>query len=321
MRPNYICMVICCFSISISQPFTQTLHYKSIKFNSVDKTTGMRMDLNKLDDYFSFIPMQSTHLVEGKTLSVMSFYMMRFEMPNMLYRYFCEDLKRQGKTELLQRALPDSNIWFSGLEPYKEYYFDHPAYADYPVLGVSRDGIHLFCDWLNEKVKSLSIKQWKGKKIFFRLPYEIEWMVAAQGGDNNAVYAWKGPYLRRIRAMAVPANKKWITAYYANFCRIDDSQITRDTDGILLINRSSQTQIAGTLLDEILLTAPVNSYWPNGYGLYNMCGNVREMVQEEGFTKGGGWTDPGGDLQITCRNTYNRAGFPCEGFRLVAIVE
>lgn len=314
MRTKYIFMALFMLVSLNRQTSGQSVKYKDIKFNKIDKSTGLQMDLNKLEDYFSFIPMQSTQLVEGKTLSVMSFYMMRFEMPNMLYRYFCNDLKQQGKTELLAKALPDSNIWFSGLSPYKEYYFNHPAYAHYPVLGVSREGIALFCDWLNEKVKTLTLKNWKGKKVRFRLPFEIEWMVAAQGGDSNAVYAWKGPYLRQ-------GATRWKGDYMANFCRINDGDIVRDNSGEFKVQVNSINQVAGSLRREVDLTAPVLNYWPNGYGLYNMCGNVREIVQEEGFTKGGSYIDPGGDLRITSRNIFKRDGFPCEGFRLVAMVE
>jgi hypothetical protein len=51
-----------------------------------------------------------------------------------------------------------------------------------------------------------------------------------------------------------------------------------------------------------------------------MTGNVREMVQEEGFTKGGSWFDPGGECTIEFRNTYHKEGYPCEGFRIIAVV-
>jgi formylglycine-generating enzyme required for sulfatase activity len=68
------------------------------------------------------------------------------------------------------------------------------------------------------------------------------------------------------------------------------------------------------------ITAPVLNYWPNAYGLFCMTGNVREMVQEEGFTKGGSWFDPGGECTIEFRNTYHKEGYPCEGFRIIAVV-
>jgi gliding motility-associated lipoprotein GldJ len=38
--------------------------------------------------------------------------------------------------------------------------------------------------------------------------------------------------------------------------------------------------IAGRLNDAADITAPVYSYWPNDYGLYNMAGNVSEWVMD-----------------------------------------
>ena len=38
--------------------------------------------------------------------------------------------------------------------------------------------------------------------------------------------------------------------------------------------------IAGYLNDNADVTAPVYSYWPNDYGLYNMAGNVSEWVMD-----------------------------------------
>jgi formylglycine-generating enzyme required for sulfatase activity len=38
--------------------------------------------------------------------------------------------------------------------------------------------------------------------------------------------------------------------------------------------------IAGRLNDNADITAPVSSYWPNDYGLYNMAGNVAEWVMD-----------------------------------------
>ena len=38
--------------------------------------------------------------------------------------------------------------------------------------------------------------------------------------------------------------------------------------------------VAGYLNDNADVTAPVYSYWPNDYGLYNMAGNVSEWVMD-----------------------------------------
>ena len=38
--------------------------------------------------------------------------------------------------------------------------------------------------------------------------------------------------------------------------------------------------VAGNLNDNADITAPVRSFWPNDYGLYNMAGNVSEWVMD-----------------------------------------
>lgn len=44
--------------------------------------------------------------------------------------------------------------------------------------------------------------------------------------------------------------------------------------------RGDNMGVAGALNDNADVTAPVFSYWPNDYGLYNMAGNVSEWVMD-----------------------------------------
>lgn len=312
MRYSFIIPVLLCGAMSLQ---AQSKH---IKFTSNKKAP---VNLEHIESWFTYVPSTTYKAEDERTISAKGFFMMRFETPNMLYRLFVNDLKASGKLVELEKALPDTNSWFSGLDPYKEYYFRHPAYDKFPVVQVSREGVKLFCDWLNEKIKTVSLKTWKNKKVTFRLPTEIEWMVAAAGDNPEAIYAWKGNYLRNRDAYGKKNLGGFTGDYHANFCTINDNQVARNEKGELMITDESRNQMTGGLMDNVFITAPVLSYWENGYGLFNMCGNVREMVQEEGFTKGGGWIDPGADLRIVARNTFQKEGFPCEGFRLVAEVE
>ncbi|HNL39357.1 MAG TPA: SUMF1/EgtB/PvdO family nonheme iron enzyme, partial [Saprospiraceae bacterium] len=62
-------------------------------------------------------------------------------------------------------------------------------------------------------------------------------------------------------------------------------------------------------------TVPANSYFPNDFGLYCVAGNVAEMIQEPGKTKGGSWMDEPFWCQI--RNTREQAApSPSIGFRV-----
>jgi formylglycine-generating enzyme required for sulfatase activity len=323
MKIKLLIIVLFLFNcgMGLAQHASKAQH-KPVKFKKLPKQNGAvraayMMDLDNFESYFSYIPKGSYRMNDGKMVTCNAFYMMRVEVPNVFYRLFINDLKLEGKTEDVKIALPDTNAWAAWNEPFAEYYFSHPAFNMYPVLQVQRAGVILFCNWLSEKVKTLNLKAWKDKKVQFRLPTEAEWMLAATGGDTNAVYAWAGPYLRTGR-------KGFEGDYQANFYNISESRITRDANGDLVVDKINYTvmdllDIQGS--DWADITAPVASYWPNNYGLYNMCGNAREMVEEEGFSKGGGWIDPGGDLLIDARNTVQKPGCPAEGFRIIAVVE
>lgn len=290
---------------------------KPIKFASrAQKAKGIRVDLANIETFFSLIPPGQYRRDKGEVQTTQSFYMMKVEVPNMLYRLFIADLQNQGRVDEVKVSLPDSNAWGTNNLAYVDYYYSHPAYSEYPVIQVPRQGVLLFCAWLAEKVKTIQLKDWKNKKIEFRLPTEHEWMVAASGGDTNAIFSWKGPYMTM-------GSGPWNGDFMANFRRTDNGSIIRDENGKLTVRKytsNTRWDYYFQMNNTADITAPVLNYWPNAYGLFCMTGNVREMVQEEGFTKGGSWFDPGGECTIEFRNTYHKEGYPCEGFRIIAVV-
>ena len=87
-----------------------------------------------------------TQISQSKTVSVQAFYMDETEVTNfnwLEYLYWLSRVYSADYPEVYQKALPDTLVWRSKLgynEPYVDYYLRHPAYRDYPVVGVSLYG-------------------------------------------------------------------------------------------------------------------------------------------------------------------------------------
>jgi len=257
-----------------------------------------------------------------RTVTVSSFYMDEVEVTNFFYLeylYWLQRVYSADYPEVYKKALPDTLVWRSKLaynEPYVEFYLRHPAYRDYPVVGVNWLQANDFCAWRTDRVNELILireglfehypsqinednfntdayilgqyesgkrvdgipdldpnKEYRNVKIEdgillpqYRLPTEAEWEFAAYGLIGNTIdelipdkklYPWNGHAVRN-------SNENYIGQILANFKR----------------GRGDNMGVAGALNDNADVTAPVYSYWPNDYGLYNMAGNVSEWVMD-----------------------------------------
>ncbi|MGB0881840.1 MAG: formylglycine-generating enzyme family protein [Vicingaceae bacterium] len=243
-------------------------------------------------------PMVYWHKVvkNGKSSSIDAtgaFHIQKTEVSNLEYRTFLFDLLIQNRKEEFLKAKPDQAMWVkeypSGFnKPMQENYFSHPAYDDYPVVCVSREGAEMYCAWLTEERNKLNPKKYGVLVSKVRLPTAKEWVQAAKGGKEKSAYPWGGPYLRNSEG-----------CYLANFkpgINEDDIQCENQTNKVY--NYGGEYTADGAFY-----TAKVNSYNPNGYGLYCMSGNAAEMVYYEdennlAGTKGGSWSSVGQELQI-----------------------
>ncbi|MCB9365496.1 MAG: SUMF1/EgtB/PvdO family nonheme iron enzyme [Flavobacteriales bacterium] len=204
--------------------------------------------------------------------------------------------KKFGKTSKeYKNALPDTTVWNnkeSFSEPYMKYYYNHPAYKDYPVVGISYEQAVNFCKWRTDRVKELfKINALSDKKSVYptnfeyRLPTKEEWEKTA-----NIGYSEKTQQL---------LNSKYKGQLLANLKRNMDDNVV----------------IAGTPSSNADITAPVKSYWSNAVGCYNLIGNVAEMTNIKGIAKGGSWISDPNQIDIEKEITYTKPaawlGFRC----------
>lgn len=145
---------------------------------------------------------------------------------------------------------PDTLAWihdfaYSFNEPLTQSYFWHPAYDDYPVVGVSWKQATAFSIWRTELMNNYLWSIGSAGVQDFRLPTESEWEYAARGGLDLSPYPWGGPYIRNNRG-----------CFLGNFKPLRGNYID---DGGFHTVRST-------------------SYNPNDYGLFCMAGNVAEWT-------------------------------------------
>ena len=92
-----------------------------------------------------------------RRVTVSSFYMDQTEVTNFHWLEYLYWIERayESYPMVYKNSLPDTLVWRSELgfnEKYVEYYLRHPAYRDYPVVGVSWLQANDFCKWRTDRV-------------------------------------------------------------------------------------------------------------------------------------------------------------------------
>jgi len=260
----------------------------------------------------------------ARRVTVSSFYMDETEISNLEYREYLFWLQRvYGETypEVPRRALPDTLVWREELsynEPLVETYFRHPAFMDYPVVGVNWNQAVEYCKWRTDRVnEAILIKKGilnvnpdqKDADNFVTDAYlvgQYEGSVRknlpdVRTGGERRVRLEDGIVLPEYR---LPTETEW---EFAALSLIGTQAASKDeliTDrriytwdgnttryqklnkyqGKMLANfrRSSGDYggMSGALNDKAFTPSPVRSNWPNDNGLYNMAGNVNEWTAD-----------------------------------------
>lgn len=280
-----------------------------------------------IEEQFAYIPSGSFNYWEvfdtsyqtgfkTVTSSVQGFYLSKYEISNEMYLRFVTEQKNE---EILKTILPDTLCWEDNdgkNEKYIDYYFRHPAYADYPVVGISHQQALLFCNWLTKRYNSFEKR--KFKKVLFRLPSKMEWFRAASN-KVNATFPWEATSLFNAKGHLNAAFK-----FVDEKCILNNGTVIEEFDdsgfydfSIDLNPRKKSKNEPDPYFDLSDPIVPIQFFEANAFGLFNMAGNVRELISEKGYTKGGGWKDTGFYLRNNVLQTMKESSRNDVGFRPV----
>ena len=253
---------------------------------------------------YAYVP-SANHSYKGQGYSVQAFFIQTKEVTNLQYRTFLNDLIIQGRNEDYAKAFPQTNQWSEQIDgdvdAMENLYHWHPAYDDYPVVNVTREGAEMYCAWLTSETINSKFAENAVTLNDLRLPQRTEWVYAASSGMPEFVYPW-------------------------------GCDSTTNEEGCYLTNYKPDS--LNYFEDGAFFTAKTGTYTNNRFGLYNVCGNVAEMVwgstefetksdlieySKEAGTAGGGWMDDAETLKIEADDPYKNItdGHPNIGFRPV----
>lgn len=262
-----------------------------------------------------------------------NFYACATETTNGMYNLFLSYLEENGQEELLRQCTYEwSGFDEATSEHFKRVYtvpFKAPAdkkdtsvrdYTNYPAVSISHTAAGVYCQWLTEQYNSHPGKK-KFKKVKFRLPSLKEWQIAALGYDK--FQSWDllentvevvipddtvTALLKGVKTK-VPVTKDILYPWWSHY---NYRRKPVNFKNCYLANFKSYPMASacawGRLpsYDGWYKMAQTSSYFPNNIGLYDMVGNVAEMIDEKGKACGGSWDDTPKESTIHSVKTYKR---------------
>jgi hypothetical protein len=265
-------------------------------------------------------------------------YAFETETTNGLYNLFLDYLEDQpellrqctydlsGQDEKMRELMKEYTMPFK--KPLNKKDTTRRNYTDFPAVAIPHEAAVIFCQWLTQQYNSNPGKK-KFAQVKFRLPTLKEWQIAALGYakfqswnlDENSIdiiVSKDSLNMLPIKGdrRTVPVSDVWYPWYNGYYYRKSPQNHKGCFLGNFNVTHVSRVcDYTRTAYDGWKMMAQTATYFPNDMGLYDVAGNVAEMIDEKGKACGGSWNDLPENSTIHSVKTYKKPDASI-GFRI-----
>jgi len=245
----------------------------------------------------------------------------KYELTNGEYKEYLDYLKVNSSLAEYASQYPDSgslqylldaNSNYYGA-PYYTGYLNHPAYNDYPIIGITFEQVLKYCGWLTKKNDKCRFAN--GYRVFYRLPTLKEWKTAYGSGKMKTLQStssgferiWVTPKI--LDSLKINSKSEKVIGTYYNIWNFK-KLIYKDS--IYTYFESAARNYSGPLPQPL----PVTNSIVNEKGFFHMDDNVSEIVSDDSLAMGANFLSQLKDFNGNISVSYGQAE-PWLGVRLI----